>query len=167
MSTNKTLAAVKLDEAIERILDQMSKTDLEKPEYAKMADQLTKLYRMREIDYNFELKEIDGLNKQEEIKNNLDMKKLENLTKQQEIDANRTLKEFELRLKEKETDSNCKLKNVETEQKQKEVDNIRLGLSMDTWAVIGANLAGIVVILGYERVNIVTSKALGFVSKLR
>lgn len=31
----------------------------------------------------------------------------------------------------------------------------------------GANLAGILMILHYERINVVTSKALGFVMKLR
>lgn len=40
-------------------------------------------------------------------------------------------------------------------------------VSADTLAMIGGNLAGIALILGYERANVVTSKALGFVLKLR
>jgi len=40
-------------------------------------------------------------------------------------------------------------------------------ISNDTLAMIAGNLAGIVLIVGYERANIVTSKALGFVLKLR
>lgn len=40
-------------------------------------------------------------------------------------------------------------------------------LSADTKAIIISNLAGIVLILGYERAHIVTSKALSFVTKLR
>lgn len=40
-------------------------------------------------------------------------------------------------------------------------------VSADTLAMIGANLAGILVIVNHERVHVVTSKALGFVSKLR
>lgn len=41
------------------------------------------------------------------------------------------------------------------------------GISPDTLATVIANLAGIVLILGYERAHVVTSKALGFVSKLK
>lgn len=40
-------------------------------------------------------------------------------------------------------------------------------ISPDTLATIGANLAGIVLILNYERAGVVASKALGFVQKLR
>lgn len=40
-------------------------------------------------------------------------------------------------------------------------------VSPDTIALIAGNLAGIVLIVGHERANVVTSKALGFVSKLR
>lgn len=41
------------------------------------------------------------------------------------------------------------------------------GISPDTLVVVGGNLAGILLILGYERVNIITTKALGFVIKGR
>jgi hypothetical protein len=40
-------------------------------------------------------------------------------------------------------------------------------ISPDTVATIIANLAGIVIIVGHERVHIVTSKALSFIMKLR
>lgn len=43
----------------------------------------------------------------------------------------------------------------------------RSRISPDTLATIVANLAGIIIIVGHERVHIVTSKALGFVMKLR
>jgi len=39
--------------------------------------------------------------------------------------------------------------------------------SADTLALIASNLVGIAMIIGYERTNVVTSKALGFVTKLR
>ena len=39
--------------------------------------------------------------------------------------------------------------------------------SADTLALVASNLVGIIAILGYERVNVITSKALGFVTKLR
>lgn len=40
-------------------------------------------------------------------------------------------------------------------------------ISTDTLITVGANLAGIVLILGFEKANVITSKALGFVSKLK
>jgi len=40
-------------------------------------------------------------------------------------------------------------------------------VSADTVALIAANLAGIILILQHERVNVVASKALSFVGKLR
>lgn len=40
-------------------------------------------------------------------------------------------------------------------------------ISPDVKATILANLAGILVIVGHERAHIVTSKALGFIMKLR
>lgn len=46
---------------------------------------------------------------------------------------------------------------------KKEIPSNRL--SNDTLAAIAANLLGIVVIVGHERANVITSKALGFVTK--
>ena len=40
-------------------------------------------------------------------------------------------------------------------------------VSPDTLATIAANLLGILVIVGHERTNIITSKALSFIMKLR
>jgi len=40
------------------------------------------------------------------------------------------------------------------------------GISMDTWATIGANLLGIIVILNHERAHVIASKSFGFVKKL-
>lgn len=40
-------------------------------------------------------------------------------------------------------------------------------VSPDTLAIIAGNLVGIVLIVGYERANVVTSKALTFVLKAR
>lgn len=40
-------------------------------------------------------------------------------------------------------------------------------VSPDTMAMITANLAGILMIVGHERANVLTSKAIGFVTKLR
>ena len=40
-------------------------------------------------------------------------------------------------------------------------------VSPDTWATVGANILGIAIIVGHERVNVITSKALSFVLKMR
>lgn len=40
-------------------------------------------------------------------------------------------------------------------------------VSPDTLATIAANLAGIMMIIGHERIHVVTSKALNFIPKLR
>lgn len=39
-------------------------------------------------------------------------------------------------------------------------------ISAETWATIGANLAGIIMILTFEKTNVLTSKALSYVKRL-
>lgn len=48
----------------------------------------------------------------------------------------------------------------------KEVDSKRR-VSPDTLAVVAGNIVGIILIVGHERMNVVTSKALNFVMKLK
>lgn len=55
--------------------------------------------------------------------------------------------------------------NLEKLYSAKSKDNSRI--SPDTIAIIAGNLLGIVLILGYEKTNIVTSKAMGFVLRGR
>lgn len=50
--------------------------------------------------------------------------------------------------------------------KLKEVDASKR-VSADTLAIVAANLAGIMMIVGHERAHVVTTKAIGFVQKLR
>ena len=87
-----------LTKAIDSLLEEMSALSGDDPEYAKMADQLTKLYALKEVDHKVE-------------------------------------------------------------------SNMRINL--DTLAVVGANLAGILMIVGYERENVMTSKALSLLMKLK
>ena len=49
----------------------------------------------------------------------------------------------------------------------KEYDTSPRGVSPDTLAIIAGNLAGILIIVGYEKANVVASKAASFVLKLR
>jgi hypothetical protein len=48
--------------------------------------------------------------------------------------------------------------------KLKEIDS-RTRVSADTLAVVAGNLIGILLIINHERVNVITTKALGFVLK--
>lgn len=48
----------------------------------------------------------------------------------------------------------------------KEIDRPKR-VSPDTMAIVAGNLLGIILIVGHERMNVVTSKALNFVMKLR
>lgn len=50
--------------------------------------------------------------------------------------------------------------------KLKETNNPLKRVSPDTWALIAANLAGIVIIVGYEHLHPMTSKAIGFIRKI-
>lgn len=56
--------------------------------------------------------------------------------------------------------------NLSALYKLKEQDSSKR-VSADTVALIAGNIAGILLIIGHERANVVTSKALSFVMKLR
>lgn len=56
--------------------------------------------------------------------------------------------------------------NLEILYKAKALEKDR-SVSSDTLAVVAGNLAGILLILKYEELNVITSKALGFVLKGR
>jgi hypothetical protein len=56
--------------------------------------------------------------------------------------------------------------NLEKLLKMKSCDK-KATISPDTIAIIAGNLLGIILILGYEKANVITSKALGFVLKGR
>ena len=52
-------------------------------------------------------------------------------------------------------------------ERREELKSKKKRLSPDTIAVIAGNLLGIILILGYERANVITTKALGFVIRGR
>ena len=99
-------------------------------DYTALVDQLTKLYKLKEIDTNLELKIVESEDKE--------------------------------RINEVQTE----ILELELDQKKKE-SKIPFGIKPETLALIAANLAGIALILGHERLNVVTTKAIGFVSKLK
>jgi len=94
MITKKTPDGPRLQTVIDALLTRMSEEDYDLEEYAKMLDQLTKLYKLKE-----------------------------------------------------------------TESRER--------VSKDTLVLVTANLIGIVLILGYEKANVITTKALSFVTRLR
>ncbi len=94
MFTRKPPKKSTVDELIDDLRDSMIEAGPHSDEYSKMLDQLTKLYKLKEVD----------------------------LPKQ---------------------------------------------ISPDTVLLVAGNLVGIVLILGYERANVLTSRAVNFVMKLR
>jgi len=87
-------AKTKLDKAIDVLLDRLAEDAYDSDAYAKMVDQLSKLYKLKEQDS-------------------------------------------------------------------------RRRVSPDTLAMIAGNIVGIVLIIGHERANVITTKALGFVMRLK
>lgn len=64
---------------------------------------------------------------------------------------------------------NTCMEHLERLYKLKEIDNnvAPKKLSPDTIAIVVGNLAGILMIIGHERANVLTSKALNFVLRAR
>jgi hypothetical protein len=119
-----------LDHAIDKALKALDDVDCGSKEYTAIADQLTKLYKMKEIEETLKQKELEALGRQIEI------------------------------------EATCRLREVEADLKLKEL-NTPKRVSKDTLVLVAGNLLGIVVILGYEKAHVVTSRAMNFVMKLR
>ena len=82
---------------------------------------------------------------------------------EKEIDD--VLKEMEL-LDKDSTEYRSRVASLERLYKAKSLDTNRK-ISPDTAAIVAGNLLGIIVILTFEKANVITSKALGFVLKGR
>lgn len=148
-----------LNDLIDTMIDAMADETPGTDEYTKLAAQLIQLYKAKELEFNIQLKEIETLGNQNE-------KELKLLQTENDMREANRLKRDELDLRSTETTSNCELKRAETITKMAEYED-RRRVSSDTLALIAANIAGIVLIIGHERINVVTSKALSFVGKLR
>lgn len=156
----------KVDDAIGKVLGKLSNTEPGTKEYAALADQLTKLYRLKEMEVQLKLKELDFHNKEAESIKNLELKEKESEARQAESAINAEVRRTEILHKAKELDVSTKLKEIEIQLKEKDLET-HGRVSKETLALIAANLAGIVVVLGYERANVIASKAFGFITKLR
>lgn len=120
----------KLNEAINAVLTAMQDERPGSKEYAALVDQLTKLYKLKEIDINLILKQYENDDKQ------------------------------------RTAELNAEVIELDIEDKKRQM-KLPLGLKPETVAIIAANLLGIGLILQHERLNVVASKAIGFVSKLK
>ena len=152
----------KLDEAIDGALTQLQNHQETSPEFAKIADQLTKLIKIKEILTNLSLKVYDAHQSEHEFntKNAMEGRQFDLKLKEQHLKAD------ELAARRTEVEDTYTLRKRELELKEEESrkpDRI----TKDTLAVIAANIGGIAMIIGYERANIIASKALGFIMRSR
>lgn len=177
MSTDDSIAPSKLDPVIDNLLETMIEKECDSDEYGKMSTYLVNLYKAKDIEVTLQLKESEVNNRSDEAADAHRLKReeleLKIMEQQQaasirfnESNLSKELKQAELDLKERETAALIHLKEAETALKAKEFDTPNR-VSLDTWAIIAANLAGIAIIIGYERVNVITTKALGFVTRMR
>lgn len=135
-----------LDQAIAELLDRINSNHYEPEEYAKIADNLTKLIKNKQIIAELKLKTFDANNKMREFEESNNLKAAELTFKREDSTKTHTLKERELELKQSEAEKPDRV-------------------SKETLAVIGANIAGIVMILGYERANVIASKAFSLIMR--
>ena len=141
--TDPTALNAIIDDLLEKIKDE---TDTE--EQAKMVELLTKLYKLKEIDVKLILQDAELQNKE------------------RTAHAEQLLKEEELRTKKQAQAVESELKSLDIETKKREM-KIPFGIKPETVVLVTANLIGIALVLNHEKLNVVTSKAFGFVSKLK
>ena len=170
-----TTAYPKLENAIDNLLDQLLTADCGSETYTVMVDQLNKLYKAREIHSKIKVTEFEAVTKAEESDIKLKLAEIESnnkkaeveanhALKQREIDGNHKLKDLELGLQKIKHDSEAELRAAETEAKLEETKD-RRRVKPDTLALVAANIAGIVLVIGHERASVIATKALGFVTK--
>lgn len=113
---------------------------------------------------------IDELDVKDEVQEELDKQILqlftlmENLTAyDEEYDkmANAVAKLMQLRKNKTEEHANIVASCTKLiEQRKKDA------ISMDTWATVGANLAGILLLMNHERAHVIASKAFSLIKKI-
>ena len=83
MNTQTDDTAVTLDETIDNVLAKLDTFDPTTDDYATMVDQLTKLYKMKEIENNFKLKlqEMNHNYAHGEVEHDLKFRELDNFNR--------------------------------------------------------------------------------------
>lgn len=160
----------KLDVAIDAVLTEINDNPGSDENTARI-DQLSKLTKIKETLVSLQLKELDLENKKTTETSSADLKSREMELKLAELSIKERQHNFDVQFKmreqehkEHETSGAYNLKREELHLKKQESEKPDR-VSKETWAIIGGNLAGIVAILGYEKANVIASKALSFVLK--
>lgn len=162
-----------LDLAIAKVLSALEETDAGSDEFSTMSDQLTKLIKNKETIGTLKLKAQELANKAREFEESNNLKATELLSKKEFESKTHSLKEKELELRvkelverEAETQETHNLKKRELDMKQQEFDKPDK-VSKETLALIGANILGIAMVIGYERLNVIAGKAFGLIRNVR
>ena len=140
-----------LEEVIDNHQTQMVGVDAYSSEYIQMMKDLSVLYKLQSEERVSEQKQKE-----------FDLKVKEFQLKEEELEFKREHERNESYYKAKDYN----LKEAELLIKQADLER-RGKISPDTVIMIAGNLAGILLILNFEKVGVVTSKAMGLLIKLR
>jgi hypothetical protein len=91
---------------------------------------------------------------------------LNQLYRVKELDLNLKIKVIETDAKQKEHELNCQAKETEIALKKEEIKS-HYRVKPDTLALIAGNLAGILIVVGYEHTHIVASKAFSLLNRIK
>ena len=140
-----------LEEVIDNHQTQMVGVDAYSSEYIQMMKDLSVLYKLQSEERVSEQKQKE-----------FDLKVKEFQLKEEELEFKREHERNESYYKAKDYN----LKEAELLIKQADLER-RGKISPDTVIMVAGNLAGILLILNFEKVGVVTSKAMGLLIKLR
>ena len=140
-----------LEEVIDNHQTQMVGVDAYSSEYIQMMKDLSVLYKLQSEERVSEQKQKE-----------FDLKVKEFQLKEEELEFKREHERNESSYKAKD----YTLKEAEILMKQADLER-RGKISPDTVIMVAGNLAGILLILNFEKVGVVTSKAMGLLIKLR
>lgn len=140
-----------LKEVIDNHQTQMVGVDAYSSEYIQMMKDLSVLYKLQSEEQVSEQKQKE-----------FDLKVKEFQLKEEELEFKREHERNESSYKAKD----YTLKEAEILMKQADLER-RGKISPDTLIMIAGNLTGILLILNFEKVGVVTSKAMGLLIKLR
>ena len=140
-----------LEEVIDNHQTQMVGVDAYSSEYIQMMKDLSVLYKLRSEERVSEQKQKE-----------FDLKVKEFQLKEEELEFKREHERNESSYKAKD----YTLKEAEILMKEADLER-RGKISPDTVIMVAGNLAGILLILNFEKVGVITSKAMGLLIKLR
>lgn len=146
-----------LNKTIESLIQLLNNTGAGDDSYSSLVDQLTKLTKIKQIIVDTKLKDFDAEEKANEFR-------VGQALKEKEHDNNLELKHRDLLQRQTEHDETYALRKRELDSKDVEAakpDRV----TKDALVAAGASILGIALIINYERLNVIASKALGFVLK--